>query len=246
MEKHIKIDNLDAKIYSPDSQPKEILIGVHGFSGDKESSVLLALSKELTANKIALITFDLPSHGENDNSTPLVLNSCIQSIGKVLDFAKNNYPSTAISIFATSFGGYLTLVYLSDHTEKLNKVILRAPAIYMSNVLEENILPFNGFSADKIKNAINLGYEKQLLINPKFIQDLRNTNLDSLRPINNYIYILQGKKDNIVNPKENEKFFNKFYENNHKFYYFENADHRFKHPGELEKIIEITLEILTN
>lgn len=160
MEKHIKIDKLDAKIYSPDSQPIEILIGVHGFSGDKESSVLLALSKELTANNIALITFDLPCHGENGNNAPLDLNSCIQSIGKVLDFTKTTYPSTAISIFATSFGGYLTLVYLSNHTEKLNKVILRAPAIYMSKVLEENILPFNGFSADKIKNAINLGYEK--------------------------------------------------------------------------------------
>lgn len=246
MEKHIKIDNLDAKIYSPDKAPKEILIGVHGFSGDKESSVLLALSKELTANNITLITFDLPCHGENDNSSPLDLNSCIQSIGKVLDFAKTTYPSTPISIFATSFGGYLTLAYLSNNNEKLNKVILRAPAIYMSKVLEENILPFNGFSADKIKNAINLGYEKQLLINSKFIHDLRNTNLDSLRPINNYVYILQGKKDNIVNPKDNEKFFNKFYKNNHKFYYFENADHRFKHPGELEKIIEITLEILSN
>lgn len=115
----------------------------------------------------------------------------------------------------------------------------------MSKVLEENILPFNGFSADKIEDIINLGCEKQLLINSKFIHDLRNTNLDSLRPINNFIYILQGKKDNIVNPKDNEKFFNKFYKTNHKFYYFENADHRFKHPGELEKIIEITLEILT-
>lgn len=99
MEKHIKIDNLDAKIYLPTKNIKEVVIGVHGFSGDKESSVLLALSKKLTANNIVLITFDLPCHGENDNSNPLDLNSCIQSFGKVLDYAKTTYPSTSISIF---------------------------------------------------------------------------------------------------------------------------------------------------
>lgn len=245
MEKHIKIDNLDAKIYSSDKNPKEILIGVHGFSGDKESSVLLALSKELIKKGVALLTFDLPCHGKNDNSKPLDLELCIHSIGKVLNYAKTNYPSTKISIFATSFGGYLTLAYLSNHNEKLNKIILRAPAIYMSKVLEENILPFNGFSADKIENPINLGYEQSLYIDKYFINDLRKLNLEHLPPVNNFIYILQGKKDDIVNPKDNENFFNSFYKNNHKFYYFENANHRFKHPGELEKIIEITLEILT-
>lgn len=244
MEKYIKINNLDTKIYLPNKTPKEVVVGVHGFSGDKESSVLIALAKELNKNNIALVTYDLPCHGKNDNSKPLNLKECIDSIGNAIDYAKSTYANLPISIFATSFGGYLTLVYLSKHHEKINKLILRAPAIYMSKVLEENILPFNGFSADKIENPINLGYEQSLYIDKYFINDLRKLDLEQLPQINNFIYILQGKKDNIVNPNDNENFFNKFYKNNHKFYYFKNADHRFKHPGELERIIEITTDVL--
>lgn len=244
MEKCIKIKDLDTKIYLPAEKIKEIVIGVHGFSGDKESSVLLTLAKKLTENNIALITFDLPCHGKNDNSKPLNLDACINSIGEAIDYAKTSYPNTPISIFATSFGGYLTLAYLSKHHEEINKLILRAPAIYMSKVLEETILPFNGFSANKIESVINLGYEQSLYIDKTFINDLRKLNLEQLPTINNFLHILQGKKDDIVNPKDNANFFNKHYKNNHNFYYFENADHRFKHPGELEKIIEITLEIL--
>lgn len=245
MEKHIKINNLDAKVYLPSENIKEVVIGVHGFSGDKESSVLIALAKKLNKNNIALVTYDLPCHGENDNSKPLNLDACINSIGEAINYTNNTFINMPISIFATSFGGYLTLAYLSKHSEKINKLILRAPAIYMSKVLEDNILPFNGFSADKIENAISLGYEQPLYIDKYFINDLRKLNLEQLPQTANLIYILQGKKDDIVNPNDNEKFFNKFYKNNHRFYYFENADHRFKHPGELEKIIEITMDILT-
>lgn len=244
MEKHIKINNLDTKIYLPNKTPKEVVVGVHGFSGDKESSVLIALAKELNKNNIALVTYDLPCHGANDNTKYLNLDTCINSIGEAVEYSKSTFKNVPISIFATSFGSYLTLAYLSKHSEKINKLILRAPAIYMSKVLEENILPFNGFSSEKIENVINLGYEQPLYIDKCFINDLRNLNLEQLPLINNFIYILQGKNDDIVDPKDNAKFFNKYYKNKHKFFYFETADHRFKHPGELEKIIEITIDVL--
>lgn len=246
MRKSIKINNLDAQFYLPDNKPKEVIIGVHGFSGDKKSSVLLALSKELIAQERALLAFDLPCHGNNDNSKPLSLNLCIKSIGEVLSYVKSRYPNTPISIFATSFGGFLTLAYLSTHNENINKLILRAPAVYMSRVLEDNILPFHGLSAKEIQAPVNLGYERQLLVDKNFLIELKTLNLEKLNPIKNYIYILQGKKDDIVDPKDTERFFESRYPHQHKIFYFENADHRFKNPGELEKIIEITLDILTN
>lgn len=246
MEKHLKICNLSTVLYLPEGEPNEIVIGIHGFSGDKESSVLIALSKELTKISKALLVFDLPCHGENDNAKPLNLSECINSINLVYEYVNKNFKNTKISIFATSFGGYLTLAYLSEHQQNLHKLILRAPAIYMNKVLTENILPFNGFNAETITNPVNLGYEKPLFIDKDFIAQLNNLNLENVNPTQNYIYILQGKKDDIVSPEDNEKFFEKFYQNRHKLFYFENADHRFKKPGELNKIIQLTLEILSN
>lgn len=246
MRKSIKINNLDAQLYLPSSQPKEVLVGVHGFSGDKESSVLLALSKKLITTGRALLAFDLPCHGNNDNSKSLSLNLCVESIGEVLSYLKSRYPNTPISIFATSFGGYLTLAYLSTYNENINKLILRAPAVYMSRVLEDNILPFHGLSAKEIQAPVSLGYERQLLIDRNFLIELKTLNLEKLHPIKNYVYILQGKKDDIVNPKDIERFFKTHYPHQHKIFYFKTADHRFKNPGELETIIEITAKILIN
>ena len=102
MEKLFKIKHLSARFYLPDSPPKQIGIGVHGFFGDKESSVLVKLGESLIKNDIALITFDLPCHGHNDTSQILRLSECVAAIKNIFDWVHQNYPNTAISIFATS------------------------------------------------------------------------------------------------------------------------------------------------
>lgn len=244
MVKTLEIKNLSLRIYLPDTIPKQVVIGIHGFFGDKESSVLVKLGESLINNDAALITFDLPCHGHNDTSRILKLSECVAAIKNIFDWTHENFPNTPLSIFATSFGGYLTLLYLSQNKETLNKIILRAPAINMSQVLEDVLLPFQSLSAEDLKTPINIGKEQTLWVNYDFIEELRVNNLQNSNTTNNFLYILQGKKDDIVNPEDNENFFNKHYENKHKIIYFENADHRFKKPGELEKIIDETLKIL--
>lgn len=245
MEKCLKIKGLSSKIYLPQAKVNEIVVGVHGFSGDKESSVLIALGKELNKQSKALVTFDLPCHGENDNSKVLNLEECVMSVGWVLEYVKREYPEVPISLFSTSFGAYLTLLYLSGRHEKLHKVILRAPAIFMGEVLENVILPFHNIKTNELKNIVNLGYENPLLIDDNFLAELKNNALDEKAEISDKLYVLQGWQDTIVDPIKNQEFFDKHYLNNYEIFYFENADHRFKKPGELEKIIKITLKVLS-
>ena len=118
--------------------------------------------------------------------------------------------------------------------------------MYMHKILETVILPEHNFKKEDLNKTINLGYENPLLVDNKFLMDLQNLNLENSKTTNHFLYILQGKQDDVVNPDDNAKFFNKYYPNQHKFIYFENADHRFKKPGELEKIISDTLSILND
>lgn len=244
MEKHLIINGLWSRIYLPINSVNEIVIGVHGFAGDKESSVLIALAEKLNEQEKALLVFDLPSHGENDNSKVLNLTECIESIGKILEYVKKEYQNIPISFFSTSFGAFLTLSYLAERREKLHKVILRAPAIFMGEVLENVILPEHNINVQELKKVANLGYEVSLLVDDKFLSDLKNNSLDKKTEILDRLYVLQGKLDTTVDPVKNQKFFDKHYPNNYEIFYFENADHRFKKPGELEQIIEITLNVL--
>ncbi len=243
MEKKLKINNLSARIYLPNGTLKEVVIGIHGFGGDKESSVLVALGNSLIQKNIALLTYDLPCHGENDVSKPLSLEECFFSVKAVYDYVRKNYKNAKISFFATSFGGYLLLNFLNNNEIECNKIILRAPAIFMHKVLTDVILKEHFPNGVPQNEVIEFGYEKTLLIDNKFISALKANDLHDYKN-SHFLYSLQGKKDDLVDPDANEKFFETRCKGNYKIFYFENADHRFKKPGELDELIKITEQIL--
>ena len=143
----------------------KVIIAVHGFSGDCDSSVIKAIANELTNHKCMVITYDLPRHGKNDNREILNLKECLDSIENIDKYVKENYKDKRICWFATSFGGYLLLHFLSNNKYNYDKIILRAPAINMDKVIDSIILPLHGYTLDNLaKSLINLGHEQQLLI----------------------------------------------------------------------------------
>lgn len=225
-------------------QPKEVLITIHGFAGDKESSVIFALGRKLTKININVVSFDLPCHGLNSANKTLDFYDCLKSLETIVAYTKTKYKNIPISFFATSFGGYLLLHYLKFKTDSFGHIILRAPAINMDSVLSDNILPAHGFSIKDLNNKIDLGYENPLYIDSTFLAQLKNNSLNDYSTKNYKFEIIQGLKDDIVDPNVVINFINKL-NNDSTLYAFENADHRFKNPGELEKIISITKNILT-
>lgn len=243
----VKFNNISIKIFKAEIT-KNVLLCVHGFGGDKESSVIFGLGEELTKYNFSVVAFNLRCHGENDNSKILNLNDCFDSFFTVLDFIKNDsdLKNKKISIFATSFGGFITLNCLSKTNLEFDKVILRAPAIFMDEVLINALLPFQNLTIEDLKEkTLNLGFENNLLIDYNFYLDLCKNNLEKNFNYKKKLFIIQGRQDNIVNPVKNESFYKNFIKNDdYKIFYIETADHRFKHSGELKKIIEISKSIL--
>ena len=242
MIKNSIINNISTTEYIP-GKIDQIVIGVHGFAGDKESSVLQAIGEECMKNNTLLITFDLPCHGNNDNAKILSLKDCLKAVEIIESYAQNY--KAPISYFSTSFGAYLTLIHIQKSDNQYKSIILRAPAIYMDEVLVNVILPEHGYSGKNLETkAINLGYAKPLYIDKKFLQELKENRLENIYSKKLFLNIIQGKKDDVVNYKKNEKFFKEKLKDNYKIYYFENANHRYKNPGELEKIVKIFKEII--
>lgn len=240
VKERVKILNTEIAIYKPQIA-KQVLVTIHGFAGDSDSSVICALAKEMTKDGFLVISFDLPNHGKNITNKPLKLSDCLDLVKKVHDFALNY--KVPVSYFATSFGAYL-LLSLLDELNPTGKVILRAPAVYMGKILSDVILPENGYNVKDLDNgSINLGYQSSLYVDKKFLLDLQKNSLKNIS-YKTPLYIIQGKKDDTVDWKQNEKYFNLNTAQNVNYYYFDNADHRFKNYGELEKIISISKNIL--
>ncbi len=246
MVKNFKISGLAATLYLPSETPKEMVIGIHGFAGDKESSVLIALAKELAEDNITMLTYDLPCHSENISDKPLNLKECIDSVNEAYKYVKSNYGDLDISFFATSFGAYILLNFLSDNDVECKNIILRAPAIFMHKTLTDNIMPEFKYTLSDLETPKEFGYNYPVYVDKTFYNDLVNQKLDERYISKHFLNVIQGKKDNVVSPKDNAEFFENKCSGNYNIYYFENADHRFKNPGELDEIIKISKDILTN
>lgn len=228
---------IKCKLFSPKNQDiKNVIIGVHGFAGDKESSVLEQLAFACSENGTALIGFDFPAHGESPvQEDMLTIENCKNDLLDVLSHVKSLYPYASISIFATSFGGYITLL-CADKLEDF-PLVLRAPAVSMPKILLENVLKI---SAGKFRKAgfVVCGFERKIPLPYSFYEDLLQQENILKKEIHQRSLILHGDRDNIV-PLSDILGFCKMQKNT-KLEIIHSADHRFKNTGEIEKIIRYT------
>lgn len=237
---HRKYDIMCKSFIPENSDVKNVIIGVHGFAGDKESSMLNKLAEGVVASGAVLICFDFPAHGESPvTESELTIENCKKDLLAVAEYISKTYPHTHKSLFATSFGGYVSLLCydtLSDF-----RFVLRAPAITMPSLLLDNVLKI---SADTFaaQGFIECGFERKIKLPYSFYTELREQkdllNEEFQRPI----YLFHGDLDDIV-PLEVILTF----ANNNKsteLFVIQGADHRFKNAGEIETIVAKTQEIL--
>ena len=152
---------IKCKAFLPSSGKVEtVILGVHGFAGDKESSMLSELAKSIDQMDGALICFDFPAHGDSDGrEDKLTVENCVHDLLTVAEWIEDAYPIAEKFIFATSFGGYISLLSLRTLTNY--KVILRAPAVTMPKVLLESVLKISAEQFEEL--GAYGGHQRQLV-----------------------------------------------------------------------------------
>lgn len=249
VEKSIKIFsesgyNISAKIYLPkEINIKSFVIACHGFGGDKESTAIALLAKELNKNNITVISFDFPGHGESEVlADKLTIRNCMYDINSVEKYIKETYGDVKIGIFATSFGAYITLLNLLENKSNYFTIVLRSPAICMDEVFKNSLLKedFNEF----IKRGYAvLGYERKMNINYDFYESLVENNLFLKYNLDKEIYILHGTKDDIAPIEDTIDFVKGKNIILEKIY---DADHRMKNDNKLEETINFAVKYIVN
>lgn len=216
---------------------KAIIIAMHGFAGDKSSSCIDRVQEMSFAEGIGLVRFDWPAHGESETTGDnLTVQNCLSDLNAVVNHVKEICPNARLIAFATSFGGYLTLLYNYYHNKVFDKMILRSPALKMYEVMSGSIL--SGELKDKLneKGYIDFGYERIIKITSKFVNQLKENDLVKLygdADLEN-VTIIHGTEDDIV-PISDSIEFAKIH--NCFMCSIKGADHRYKKAGELDQVI---------
>lgn len=182
--------HIPCKLYLPDvGGVDQVILGIHGFGGDKDSQALQAVAEEMYFYRTATITIDLPGHGENPVPVrDLNLRGCRSCLRTVAEFLRQEFPDVShYGIYAVGFGGYIALLAMDELQEILGsvRVVLQAPAVRMNKTflrlartdeasllkkgrvvcdgLRRMELPYS-FYEDLVKNNCVADYEMPMLI----------------------------------------------------------------------------------
>ena len=118
----------------------------------KESRTKRPAEKLISKRDALVVVFNWPSHGD-DVKKKLVLEDCNTYLDLVIREVKTRYQVDRLFAYATSFGGYLVLKYISEHANPFEKIALRCPAVDMYHVLVSSITfnPYTRIFKDALK-----------------------------------------------------------------------------------------------
>lgn len=235
--------NIRCKLYYQDLHNIcRVVIFGHGFGGHKDNNAAEKFAERmLTKYKgTAMVTFNWPCHGD-DVKKKLCLDDCSTYLELVIQHVLRKYEPDELYSYATSFGGYLTLKYISEHGNPFRKVALRCPAVNMYDVITKNIMSSDDLEKIQKGKEIPIGFDRKVMIGLPFLEELRENDIQQRDYLDfaEDILILHGTEDEIV-PMEAARA---FAENNIiEFIPVSGAEHRFRNPLKMEQAIKHILE----
>lgn len=222
------------KLFEPETGAKGYILALHGFCGDMESSVIKQLAKRMTAHGFAVVSFNFPGHGSSEADDFFSLYNCRRDMFEVMRYANEKYEVSAPSaIFATSFGGYVTLLNI-DQISLSTAIILRAPAVNMRRSFESFTENMDGFRRNGWQE---MGFYRKLKVTYSFYEELERSYILE-RDLEREMLIIHGDSDSVVLQEEMQLFCK--HNPEAILEVIKGADHRFKGNGQLKNIIDLT------
>lgn len=230
------------KLYLPtEIEPLSVVVGVHGFGGSKKSAANDALAERLTEQGSALLCFDFPAHGQSNAADEMLrVDNCIRDLLAVCDWAGSQFPDAPLSIFATSFGGYITLLALDKIKQLPEHLVLRTPAVRMTKLFKDRYLK-EKFTEYEENGSIICGYDRKVRVPYSFYQDLERNDASCVK-LPMPTLIIRAGRDELVDPEDIDAFC----EGNSEVQLMDvpTASHRFRRPWELEQLLDAALGFL--
>ena len=194
----------------------KIIIYCHGLGSNKTWAT--RFYDGLLKNKIGIISFDFPGHGEDKTDFSLFnLSLCITYLEEMITYVKTKY-NVPIYLFGCSFGGFVVLNKLIQNNKNIEKTMLMCPAINFCEIMEHK----SGMSLD----YFNTNEFMPLYNNIKIYKDAYLEFKDGDEAVKNYefqnISIIHGTSDKTVLYKDISNFCKK---NNLKLTTIEDGKH---------------------
>ena len=235
--------NIRCKLYYKDKAlaKKAVIFGT-GFSGHKDNRAAEGFAEKLLSkHKDAIVVvFNWPAHGD-DVRKKLKLEDCDTYLDLVIRDVQTRFGVGELYGYATSFGGYLFLKYISEHGNPFQRAAFRCPAVGMYDVLTGVIMQKEDHDRIMKGKDIQVGFDRKIIVTKALLDELRDNDIRR-RDYLDYaedILILHGTADEVV-PFDSGKAFAEG--NLIEFIPVEGADHRFQNPTHMSLATKYVLQ----
>ncbi len=203
-----------------------------------------ALQETMPKAGIGVYSFDFPAHGESPiGAAGLRVPFCIDDLAVVEERVRSMAPHAEILYFASSFGAYITLLYLSRRTARGRRAVLRSAAVRMPRLVESWLNVENQARLDKQGYFVPAyDYVREMRITKDFLQDLAEYDVfERYQPGTAALCMLHGAEDSVAPFSDAKAFAEAFGAD---LIVFPKGEHALMGEGELEKGIKTAIAFL--
>ena len=243
MDKYFQINaegcSIRCKLYLGDgtAEVRKLVLFGHGFGGHKDNKAAERFARHILEKNrgAAVVTFNWPCHGDDVRKT-LRLEDCDLYLRLLLSSLRERFGTAELFAYATSFGGYLFLKYISEHGSPFSRIALRCPAVNMYDVITKAIMSEEDRERIRSGKTALVGFDRKIEIDGVFLDSVKQADITqrSFLVYADDLLILHGTRDEIV-PFDAVRAFAE--ENVIEFEAVEGADHRFLDSAKMAAVI---------
>ena len=238
--------NVSCKLYYEDRKAiRSVVLFGHGFGGHKDNKAAEKFAQRaLDKLRMATVTFNWPCHGD-DVRKKLRLSDCDGYLTAVIEDIQERYTDPALYAYATSFGAFLFLKYISEHGSPFVKMAFRCPAVDMYRVLTGSIVSPEELERLEKGKEVPVGFDRKVALDKAYLDEIKAVGLlgRDFTPYMDDVLILHGLKDEIVPFPMVQRFAD---DQLMELIPIENGDHRFQDPRAMEEAIKAILDFFAH
>ena len=223
---------------------QKIAIISHGFGSSKNSPMVEALQNTLPNHGIGTFNFDFPAHGNSPAGfKQLRIPNCVEDLHTVDTFVRQIAPNADVYYFSSSFGAYITLLYLAAYPQKNAKAFLRSAAIDMHSIVQQWINSSTKWQKGECNSAIwdyftpDFPYHREMKITKAFLSDLEENQPLHIYPIPSApkLSMIHGSADTTAPIVDARRFAEQSLADLHEV---SCGEHRLMAQGEMDAVIQ--------
>lgn len=211
----------------PDRDEYDIVILMHGFTGERNTDILVAVKDMLLEKGIASIRVDFNGHGESDGRLQdmTVLNE-LGDAKAILDYVRSLDHIKNIYILGHSQGGVIASMMAGYYRDLFKKVVLMAPAATLKDDAIKGVCMDAVYDPHHIPDTVNVRGDIIGGFYFRIAQTLPIYEISAL--YKGPVLMIHGDNDQTVDVAASQRY-HEVYENS-TLYVQKGADHRFLAP----------------